>query len=73
MALSYFFTSMTFAISFNSRAIHRLKLPTLINALALGINLVFNYLLIFGKFGMPKLGVEGAALATLLAVWSSLS
>lgn len=67
VALSYFFTSMTFAISFNSRAIHRLKMPTLINALALGINLVFNYLLIFGKFGMPKLGVEGAALATLLA------
>ena len=58
---------MSFAINFNCRAIHMLKVPTTINTLALVINLVFNYLLIFGKFGFPKLGVKGAALATLLA------
>ena len=34
---------------------------------ALFINGIFNYLLIFGKFGFPALGIEGAALATLLA------
>ena len=67
VAISYFFTSMSFAINFNCRAIHMLKVPTAINTLALVINLVFNYLLIFGKFGFPKLGVKGAALATLLA------
>ncbi len=67
VAISYLFTSMSFAINFNCRAIHRLKIPTAINAIALAVNLVFNYLLIFGKFGMPKLGVEGAALATLIA------
>ena len=31
------------------------------------IDIVFNYLLIYGKFGMPKLGVQGAAIATVLA------
>ncbi|MBP5469557.1 MAG: MATE family efflux transporter [Candidatus Riflebacteria bacterium] len=31
------------------------------------IDVVFNYLLIFGKFGFPCLGVEGAAIATVLA------
>ncbi|MCH5264783.1 MAG: MATE family efflux transporter [Lachnospiraceae bacterium] len=31
------------------------------------VNLTFNYLLIFGKFGAPKLGVMGAAVATVLA------
>ena len=67
VAISYFFTSMSFAINFNSRAIHQLKVPTIINMLALFINLGLNYVLIFGKFGMPKLGVRGAALATLIA------
>lgn len=31
------------------------------------INVVGNYILIFGKFGAPAMGVEGAALATLIA------
>ena len=30
-------------------------------------NILFNYMFIFGKFGAPALGVEGAALGTLLA------
>ena len=31
------------------------------------VNLVFNYLLIYGKFGFPMLGVSGAAIATVLS------
>lgn len=31
------------------------------------IDIVFNYLLIYGKFGFPELGVRGAAIATLMA------
>lgn len=34
---------------------------------AVFVNLVFNYLLIYGKFGFPALGVVGAALATVLS------
>lgn len=41
--------------------------PMLIGFSAVIINTVFNLLLIFGLCGMPKMGVNGAAAATVLA------
>ena len=37
------------------------------------VNLVFNYILIFGKFGAPAMGVEGAAVATVLSRYVELA
>lgn len=34
---------------------------------AVVVNLCFNYLLIFGKFGFPELGAAGAAIATVIS------
>lgn len=34
---------------------------------AVTVNLLFNYLLIYGKFGFPEMGVVGAAAATVLS------
>ena len=34
---------------------------------AVAVNLIGNYILIFGKFGAPRLGVAGAAAATVIA------
>ena len=40
-------------------------LPMISGVVAVGVNLVGNYILIFGHFGAPALGVVGAAIATV--------
>ena len=42
-------------------------LPMKAGIIAVFVNLVLNYILIFGKFGAPALGVVGAAIATVIA------
>lgn len=41
--------------------------PMIAGIIAVVINLLFNYILIFGKFGAPAMGVAGAAVATVLS------
>lgn len=41
--------------------------PMIASVIAIAVNLVFNYFLIYGTFGFPKLGVAGAAIATVLS------
>lgn len=42
-------------------------LPMKSGIVAVFVNLTFNYLLIYGKFGFPALGVAGAAIATVMS------
>ena len=42
-------------------------LPMKAGVTAVLVNLLFNYLLIYGKFGFPELGVRGAAVATVIS------
>ncbi len=42
-------------------------LPMISSTAAVLTNLVFNYLLIFGKLGFPQMGARGAALATVIS------
>lgn len=41
--------------------------PMIASIIAIFTNLILNYLLIFGNFGFPKMGVAGAALATVIS------
>lgn len=49
------------------RSIGKTKAPLIISIIAVIANTILNYILIFGHFGFPSLGVKGAALATVIA------
>lgn len=67
ISISYFFTGITFALGSSMRSITSVKIPIAISIFAVLLNTLLNYLLIFGKLGFPELGVNGAALATLIS------
>lgn len=66
-ALSYPCTAVTNTYVAMLRAVNRVKEPVIISCVAIVVNILFNYILIFGKFGAPAMGVVGAGLATLIA------
>ena len=46
--------------------------PMIAGVIAVFVNLVLNYVLIFGHFGAPALGVQGAAAATVISRFAEL-
>ena len=48
-------------------------IPMKASTLAVLVNMCFNYVLIFGKLGAPKLGVAGAAVATVISRFAELA
>lgn len=63
----YIFNVIISAFTFMYRAIHKTKVPMYIGFGINIINATLNFLLIFGKLGLPQMGVAGAALATVIA------
>ncbi|MDR0800754.1 MAG: MATE family efflux transporter [Endomicrobium sp.] len=43
------------------------KIILIVNLVSIIANTILDYLLIFGKFGFPELGIEGAAIATIIS------
>lgn len=50
-----------------SEGLSQTKYPMYATIVANVVNIVLNYLLIFGSFGFPKLGIVGAAIGTLIS------
>ena len=49
------------------RGVGNTRLPLVVSLVVNLLNFVFNYGLILGNFGFPRLGVQGAAIGTLMA------
>ncbi len=57
---------LTFTMTAALRGIGDTRTPMLYNTISNVINLFFNYIMIYGHFGFPKLGVAGASIATVI-------
>lgn len=67
VAFSYIITAISFVISIGLRSTGNANIPLKISIVSFGSNTIFNYIFMFGKLGLPALGVKGAAIGTLLA------
>lgn len=67
VALSYIPNLLSIAFSTAYRNIQDTKMNFIIQTISATINVVFNWLLIFGIWIFPEMGIEGAALATLIS------
>ena len=64
----YGFIPLCLAITVTAalRGIGDTRTPMIYNTIANVVNLLFNYIMIYGHFGVPKMGVAGASWATII-------
>ena len=67
IGFSYIATAISFTFGAQLRATGNVRTPMLVSVVALGLGTGLNYILVFGLFGLPVMGVRGAALGTCLA------
>ena len=62
-----FLQAISMAIGAGLRSANMPKYPMYVTLFSNVLNIIGNYMLIFGNFGMPALGVSGAAMSTVFA------
>ena len=67
ICISYIFQTLSETIAAMLRSVEAVSITLYLTLISLFSNLIFNYIFIFGKFGVPAMGVKGAALATVTA------
>lgn len=63
----YFFFGLSNTLLTTIRSVGIVRIAVIDSVFSLACNSGLNYLLIFGNFGFPKLGIQGAAIATVIA------
>ena len=66
--LGIIFNALAWSINAAHRGAGNTQIAFVTNLVASIVNIIFNYLLIQGKFGFPALGTKGAAIATVLGI-----
>ena len=64
---AYFFYGFSNTLIMLMRSTREVKVGLIVNLCAFVLNVLLNWIFIFGHFGLPALGVKGAALGTVLA------
>jgi putative MATE family efflux protein len=67
ICFSYIFFAITNILIASMRSVETVKIGFIVSLSTLIINVCLNYILIYGHFGAPRLGVRGSAIATLSA------
>jgi len=73
IAPGYLIVSMDLAYATCMKSAQQTRIPMAAGLTGTLTNVVLNYVMIFGHFGFPAMGVEGAAYATVLASTASLT
>ncbi len=64
---TFLFMAVTFSYAFVMRSTGDVKTPTAISVGALLVSTFLSYSLIFGRFGLPEIGIQGAAVAAVIS------
>ena len=67
VCFSYLFFAVSTVLISTLRSVETVRIGFTVSLFSLVVNVTFNYLLIFGKLGLPALGVAGAAIATVIS------
>lgn len=67
ICIGYLFYTLTNCTIMILRSVKTVRISIVVYSISLIVNAFFNWVLIFGKFGAPALGVRGAAIATVIA------
>lgn len=67
VAFSYVLMGITQVYLYVMRSVERVVVATVVYMISLLVNVVLNAIFIFGLFGCPVMGIQGAALGTLIA------
>ena len=66
-AFSFLFFTISQSLISSMRSIEAVQIGFYISVISLAVDVIFNYIFIFGHFGAPAMGAAGSALATLLS------